>query len=242
MIKFKYLIKVKFFLVYTFFYLISTGLANGKSSKNEIFFDLENGLNRRDIKVIRQYFEEKESIKIKKRFSKIIKDFPNAKWEIKNKKANLSNKNYADVKITGSKLINGKEFILESNFNYYYSFNDGKIDNGHIKNHLTTIRNDKNLVDINFSIPNNVLTGSKYEIDIILNKPLEEGIIAGGIKSHQIDSILENTIKLEPLVSGGIFKVTRAPAKPGIQIWSGIIAHPEGLISFTKTVNILQEE
>ena len=61
MIKFKYLIKVKFFLVYTFFYLISTGLANGKSSKNEIFFDLENGLNRRDIKVIRQYFEEKES-------------------------------------------------------------------------------------------------------------------------------------------------------------------------------------
>ena len=241
MIKFKYLIKVKFLLVYTFFYLISNELAISQSSRNEIFLNLENGLNRRDLAVIKKYFGEKESIKMKKRFVKIISDFPNSEWQIINKKSNKLNKDYADVKILGSKIINGKEFIFESTFNYYYSLNDGKIDSGLIKNHLTTIRNDKSLVDITFSIPNNVLTGSKYEINIILNKPLEDSLIAGGIKSNQIDSIIENTIKLEPLVSGGIFKSTRAPAKPGIQIWSGIIAHPEGLISFTKTVNIIEK-
>ena len=53
--------------------------------------------------------------------------------------------------------------------------------------------------------------------------------------------LIQPKIKLEPLVSGGIFKITRAPTKPGTQIWTGIIAHPEGLISFTKTVNIIQE-
>ena len=240
--KFNYFKKVKFLVVYTFFYLISAELAIGQSLSNEILLNLENGLNKRDFGVIQKYFEEKESIKIKNRYSKLIKDFPNSQWEIENKRSIKLEKEYANVKISGSKIINGKEFILESNFNYYYSFRNGKIQNGLIKNHLTTIRNDKNLLDITFSIPNNVLTGSQYDIDIIIKKPLEDNIIAGGIKSHQIDSIIKESIKLEPLVSGGIFKVTRAPSKAGIQIWSGIIAHPEGLISFTKTVNILEDK
>ena len=240
--KFNYFKKVKFLVVYTFFYLISAELAIGQSLSNEILLNLENGLNKRDFGVIQKYFEEKESIKIKNRYSKLIKDFPNSQWEIENKRSIKLEKDYANVKISGSKIINGKEFILESNFNYYYSLRNGRIQNGLIKNHLTTIRNDKDLLDITFSIPNNVLTGSQYDIDIIIKKPLEDNIIAGGIKSHQIDSIIKESIKLEPLVSGGIFKVTRAPSKPGIQIWSGIIAHPEGLISFTKTVNILEDK
>ena len=38
-----------------------------------------------------------------------------------------------------------------------------------------------------------------------------------------------------------IFKITRAPSKPGIQIWSGIIAHPEGMITFTKSIDIVDK-
>ena len=237
MINSHYLPKLKYFLVYIFFYLISAELAISQSLTNKVLLDLENGLNKRDFGIIKKYFEEKESKKIEDDFTKIIKDFPNSKWTIKNQK----DKDYADIAISGSKIVNGKEFILESNFNYYYSLNNGKIKNGLIKNHLTTIRSDKNSLDINFSIPNNVLTGANYDIDIIINNPLEENAIAGGIKSHQVDSIIKQTIELEPLVSGGIFKVTRAPAIPGIQVWTGIIAHKEGMISFTKTVNIIKE-
>tara|TARA_B100000927_G_scaffold152455_1_gene122892 strand:- start:79 stop:792 length:714 start_codon:yes stop_codon:yes gene_type:complete len=229
-----YLAKLKFFLVYIFFYLISTELAIGQVITKEILLNLENGLNKRDFTVIKKYFNEKESQKINNRFSKIIKDFPNSKWTIQK-----NNIDYADINISGSKIINGKEFIFQSDFQYFYSLENGKIKNGHIKNQLTTIRNDNNALDINFSIPNTVLTGTNYDIDIIVNNPLQENVIAGGIKSHEVDTIIKQTVKLEPLVSGGIFKVTRAPTKPGIQVWSGIIAHPEGLISFTKTVNIV---
>ena len=90
-------------------------------------------------------------------------------------------------------------------------------------------------------IRDRVLTGSKYDIDIILNKPLEEVIIAGAIKAHQENSFFEQEISLEPLASGGIFKMTRAPSQPGIQIWSGIIAHPQGIITFTKSIDIVDE-
>ena len=118
---------------------------------------------------------------------------------------------------------------------------NGKIKQGNIKKLFTTIRNDNKKIDITFRIPDEVLTGAEYDIDIILNKPLEGVIIAGGIKSHQVDSIFEQEISLEPLVSGGIFKMTRAPSKPGIQIWSGIIAHPKGIITFTKSIDIVNE-
>ena len=103
------------------------------------------------------------------------------------------------------------------------------------------IRTDNNKIDIIFKIPDKVLTGSKYDIDIILNKPLEEVIIAGAIKPHQVNSLFEQEILLEPLVSGGIFKMTRAPTKPGIQLWSGIIAHPLGMITFTKSIDIVDQ-
>ena len=66
-------------------------------------------------------------------------------------------------------------------------------------------------------------------------------IIAGAIKPYQVNSLFEQEIVLEPLASGGIFKMTRAPSKPGIQIWSGIIAHPEGIITFTKSIDIVDK-
>ena len=145
------------------------------------------------------------------------------------------------IKVSGEKIVNGEKHKLESNFDYLFSTVNGKIDEGIIKNLFTTIRNDEKKIDISFSIPDKVLTGSKYDIDIILNKPLEDVIIAGAIKPHQVDSFLEQEIILEPLASGGIFKMTRAPSKPGIQVWSGIIAHPEGMITFTKSINIVDE-
>ena len=145
------------------------------------------------------------------------------------------------IKVLGKKIVNGEIHILESNFDFLFSIVNGKIDKGIIKNLFTTIRNDEEKINISFSIPDKVLTGSKYDIDIILNKPLEEVIIAGAIKPHAVNSIFEQEILLEPLASGGIFKMTRAPSKPGMQIWSGIIAHPEGMITFTKSIDIVDK-
>ena len=131
--------------------------------------------------------------------------------------------------------------MLESDFDYLFSIVNGKIDEGIIRDLFTTIRNDDKKIDISFKIPDKVLTGAKYDIDIILNKPLEEVIIAGAIKPHQENSFFEQEILLEPLASGGIFKMTRSPSKPGIQVWSGIIAHPKGMITFTKSIDIVDK-
>jgi len=227
--------------LYLLIYLIIPHSAITQTLKVDFIRNLENSLNARDLDFIRKNFSNKESQNIPKQFSKIINDFPNSKWKIKRLKSNIPNKEILRIKVSGKKIVNGEMHILESDFDYVFFVLNGKIDEGTIKNLFTTIRNDDKKIDISFKIPDKVLTGSKYDIDIILNKPLEEVIIAGAIKPHQVNSFFEQEILLEPLASGGIFKMTRAPSKPGIQIWSGIIAHPKGMITFTKSIDIVEK-
>ena len=227
--------------LYLFIYLIIPNSAITQGLRIDFIRNLENSLNARDLEFIRKNFINYEDQNIQKQFTKIINDFPDSRWKIKRLNSNVPNKISLRINVSGKKTINEEIHILESNFDYLFSILNGKIDQGIIKNLFTTIRNDNKSIDVSFKIPDKVLTGSKYDIDIILNKPLKDVIIAGGLKSHQIESIFEQEISLEPLVSGGIFKMTRAPSKQGIQIWSGIIAHPKGMITFTKSIEIVDQ-
>ena len=227
--------------IYIFIYLISPKLAITQNTNVDIRANLENALNSRNLKLIKNIFKEDENSKIQEKFKEIIKDFPNSKWQIKRLSGENSKEKIFNIKVNGTKIVNGEIYFLESNFKYLFSIQNDKINNGNIKNLLTTIRNDQNKIDIIFRIPEKVLTGTKYDIDIILNEPLGDVIIAGGIISHQDDSYLKQEINIEPLASGGIFKTTRASSKPARQIWSGIIAHPKGTISFTKSVEIVEK-
>jgi len=229
------------FPLYLFIYLILPYSAITQTLKVNFIRNLETSLNKRDLEFVRKNFRNDENQNIPKQFSKIINDFPDSKWKIKRLESHIPNKEILRISVSGRKIVNGEMHILESDFDYVFSVLNGKIDEGTIKNLFTTIRNDDKKIDISFKIPDKVLTGTKYDIDIILNKPLEEVIIAGAIKAHQESSFFEQEILLEPLSSGGIFKITRAPSKPGIQIWSGIIAHPEGMITFTKSIDIVDE-
>ena len=227
--------------LYLFIYLIIPNSAITQTLKVDFIRNLETSLNKRDLDFIRKNFRNDENQNIPKQFSKIINDFPDSKWKIKRLKSNIPNKEILRIKVSGKKIVNGEMHILESDFDYVFSVLNGKISDGTIRNLFTIIRNDHKKIDISFKIPDKVLTGSKYDIDIIINKPLEEVIIDGAIKPHQVNSFFDQEILLEPLASGGIFKMTRAPSKPGIQIWSGIIAHPEGMITFTKSIDIVDE-
>ena len=227
--------------LYLFIYLIFPNSAITQTLKVDFIRNLELALNRRDLGFIRENFRVDENQNMMKQFSKIIDDFPDSTWKIKRLKSNIPDKNILRIKVSGEKIFNGEKHILDSKFDYFFSIVNEKIDKGIIRNLFTTIRNDDKKIDISFKIPDKVLTGSKYDIDIILNKPLEEVIIAGSIKPHQVYSFFEQEILLEPLATGGIFKMTRAPSKPGIQIWSGVIAHPKGMITFTKSIDIVDE-
>ena len=229
-----------FSLVYIFFYLISAMNAISENWKQELLINLERNLNKKNINFVNKLFEDNEREKIIREYNKLIDEFPNIKWRIKNISPENTNNKIINIKLTGSKVINDNKYFLNSDFNYIFSFENGKFINPQIKNHLTTIRNDNQELDIDILIPDRVLTGSNYDLDIVINNPLNDSIIAGTIDEYKEDNLFKKDINLIPLASGGLFKVTRAPTKPGTQIWTGLIAHPKGLISFTKSVDILE--
>tara|TARA_Y100001933_G_scaffold102783_1_gene103475 strand:- start:255 stop:980 length:726 start_codon:yes stop_codon:yes gene_type:complete len=228
-------------IIYIFFYLISPRFAISEDIYKKFFQNIETELNQRNFVKLEKYFDKNDKIDFKNKFYKLIEEFPDARWEIVQSESIKDDQHKLDIKLYGSKNLNGKKFKLESRFNFVFNLDNGLIKQSNIENNLTIIRSDDKQIDITISIPDKVLTGSKYDIDIILNKPLEETIIAGGIKEYQKGQLLNQSIALEPLAAGGIFKVSRAPLIPGIQIWTGIIAHPRGLVSFTKTVNIVKD-
>ena len=229
-----------FFLVYIFFYLISAKNAISENFKQEILVNLESNLNKRNLNFIDKLFEDKEKERIIKKYKKIVYEFPNLKWKIINTSAKNSNNKIININLIGSKVINDKTYYLTSNFDYLFSLKNGKFKDPQIKNHLTIIRNDNQELDIDIFIPDQVLTGSNYDLDIVINNPLNGAIIAGTIDEYQEANLIKKETNLIPLASGGLFKVTRAPSKPGTQIWTGLIAHPKGFISFTKSVDILE--
>ena len=226
--------------LYLFIYLIVPNSAITETTKVDFRRNLEKALNTGNLEYIKATFRDDESSLIPKKFSKIIQEFPDSKWKIKSLKSNNPSENMFQIKVIGKKMLDKEIYILESNFSYLFTKTNERINKGTVKKLFTIVRNDNKKIDITFKIPDEVLTGAKYDIDIIIDKPLDGKIIAGGIKPHQIDSFLDQEIAIVPLVAGGIFKVTRAPTKPGIQIWSGIIAHPQGMITFTKTIDIIE--
>ena len=228
-------------IIYIFFYLISSRFAICEDNFKKIFQNIETALNQRNFASLEKYFDKNEKIDFKNKFFKLTKEFPDAKWKIIKSKSIDPNQHELEMRLYGSNNLNGKRFKLESRFNFVFYLEDGLIKQSNIQNNLTTIRNDDDQIDIKIYIPDKVLTGTKYDIDIILSQPLEDTIIAGGIQEYQEREFLNQSIPLEPLATGGIFKVSRAPLIPGIQIWTGIIAHPSGLVSFTKTVNIVED-
>ena len=228
-------------IIHIFFYLISSRFAICENNPSQNFRNIENDLNQRNFVKLEKYFDNNAKIDFKNKFLKLIKEFPDAKWEIIKSESINTNQHKLDMKLYGSKYLNGKKFKLESSFDFLFNLNNGLIKQNSIENNFTTIRSDDNQIDITISIPDKVLTGSKYDIDVVLNQPLEDTIIAGGIKEYQEGKLLNQSIPLEPLAAGGIFKVSRAPLVPGIQTWTGIIAHPSGLVSFTKTVDIVDD-
>ena len=229
-----------FSLVYIFFYLLSAKSAISENFKQEMLVELESNLNKRNIDFIDKLFNDNEKDRIIKKYNKIVYEFPNIKWKIQNISPKNANNKIINVNLTGSKVINDKTYFLKSNFDYLFYFKNGKFKEPQIKNHLTIIRNDNQELDLDIFIPDKVLTGSNYDLDIVINNPLNGAIIAGSIDEYQEANLIKRDINLIPLASGGLFKVTRAPSKPGTQIWTGLIAHPKGFISFTKSVDILE--
>ena len=113
--------------IYLFIYLIFPHSAITQTTKVDLRRNIENALNSRNVKFIKQSFTNEEHLKISKKFSKILQEFPDSKWKIKKLKSNNPSEEIYQIKVIGKKLVQGEIYMLESKFNYLFSAVNGKI-------------------------------------------------------------------------------------------------------------------
>lgn len=204
---------------------------------------LESSLNNEEINALNKFMSTEIYVNLKNKYNSIQDKFSNAKWEIKPGLKLKDNRQSINVYLTAEKQLGDKKYSLKAAQRIAISKENSKIINQEVLSEYSILKDLDLKMDISINIPDSVLTGSKYDIDIILEEPLEDAIIAGGlaaINSNEKENIIINkNIPLAPMGSGGLFKTVQAPLTPGKQEWAALIAHPKGLISITKMVRIV---
>tara|TARA_Y100001968_G_scaffold319680_1_gene351568 strand:+ start:567 stop:1181 length:615 start_codon:yes stop_codon:yes gene_type:complete len=202
---------------------------------------LEIALNNRDEKSLNKIFSPEVSSQIKLEYNNFLKRFHNAEWEIFPSK---ENENLFKVFIKGKHKSGSHTYDMQTEQTLYLKQDKDRIIKHEVLSEYSILNESENNLEVQVEIPDKVLTGTKYNVDIIVKKPLSNSMIAGGLIHLNQDKYrkdLNSFINLSPLGSGGIFKIVQAPLTPGSQTLAALIAHPDGLIAITKKVQVVSE-
>ncbi len=203
---------------------------------------LQSSLNNPTTNQLEKIFSKESLVKLEKERDRFSKNYSNTNWIIKNIQKNIGSKKIYEVLITGERKLGDQSFFLETNQILSIEIIKNKIIDYQVLNESSILKTLNSPLEVKVSIPDQVLTGERYDIDIIIEQPLSNNFLTGGLISTNKDEIKTGNsphINLFQLNSGGIFKSIQAPFNPGKQTLAALLVHPEGIICITKVVRII---
>tara|TARA_B100000214_G_scaffold214505_1_gene155817 strand:+ start:348 stop:1013 length:666 start_codon:yes stop_codon:yes gene_type:complete len=201
---------------------------------------LEEALNLGSNNKIKNIFLQQSFNKFNKNYQDFRKKYKDAKWSIQPINHDL-NKSLVAVNIKSTREINDHIYNLNTKQIVMVETYKNKIKGYKVIEEESILNSQSSPLIIKIESPENVLTGEKYEVNLIIEKPLDNEVTAGGITLLQNENnmnISNNPYGIKPNQSGGLFKYIQAPLQPGNQTISAIITHPEGIYSITKKIKV----
>jgi len=215
--------------------------AFSKNIDNQLLINqLEELLNQRDDNLLKELFQQKSFNLFNKQYLDFRKKYKNAKWSIKSI-TNVKNKSFIDIKIISSRKINDQMYDLHTKQTVKLETYKNKIKGYEVINEESILNSQKSPLIIKIVSPDKVFTGEKYEMNLIIENPLDNSLTASGmivLKNEDNKKISNYNFGIKPNQSGGLFKYIQAPLKPGSQTISAIITHPEGIYLITKKIKV----
>ena len=226
------------------FLLIFPILINSAISKDIekqlISTQLEEILNQKKYTLLKDLFLQNSLKKFDKHYLGFTKNYKDTEWSIKTMR-NEPNKAFLDVRITSRREIDEKIYNLNTKQTVEIETSNNKIKSYKVINEESILNSQKSPLVVKIISPDQVLTGERYEINLILEHPLDKSLIASGmivLKNDENINIYNDRFGIKINQAGGLFKYIRAPLKPGSQTISAIITHPEGIYSITKKIKV----
>ena len=206
---------------------------------------LEQVLNGGDSAELAALIDGDQSTVLERRYTRFTEEFPEARWSVRPADSLQDGRPTFEVTVTGVGEADGLRYRLEATQRLALSIQGGRILEQQLMEEQSLLRSGDQPLPVSLEIPDAVLTGSRYDVDVIFDQPLGPAIVAGGLiplTPQEVENQTRPNLRLEPMGGGGLFKTVQAPQTPGSQFWAAMLVHPDGVVTVTKRVRVVGSE
>jgi hypothetical protein len=171
--------------------------------------------------------------------------FPDARWQLSSGPRLKDGSATVLVRVRGTREDGPLRFRLEAEQQLLLESNGRRITGQTVLRDQAVLRSGSVDLPITLLIPDAVLTGQRYDVDVLVDEPLDGAIVAGGIVAltpQQVTALDSPSLQLGALGGGGLFRIVQAPFTPGSQTWAVLLVHPEGVVSVSKRVRVVADK
>ena len=175
----------------------------------------------------------------------LLSRFPDARWQISTGPTLRDGRQTVLLRVRGSRQDGPLRFRLEAEQQLALESDGSRITAQTLIREQALLRTGDTDLRVSLLIPDAVLTGQRYDVDVVLDEPLEGAIVAGGIvglSPDQVTAFESPALQLGALGGGGLFRTVQAPFSPGSQTWAVLLVHPQGLVSASKRVRVVADK
>ena len=176
------------------------------------------------------------------RLARFQQDFPEVTWQVEPAAPTPDGRPTLSLRVRGAAESEGLTYALEASEQIAIRLDNGQLVEQELLAQQSLLRSGERPLAVNVAIPDVVLTGSRYDIDLVVEEPLGQALVAGGLidlTDEQLTAQTRPTLQLAPQGGGGLFKSVQAPQQPGSQTWAVMLVHPDGVVTATKRVRVV---
>ena len=176
------------------------------------------------------------------RYQRFLQDFPEVTWQVEPAAPTPDGRPTLSLRVRGAAESEGLTYALEASEQIAIRLDNGQLVGQELLAQQSLLRSGERPLAVNVAIPDVVLTGSRYDVDLIVQEPLGQALVAGGLidlTDEQLSAQMRPDLPLAPQAGGGLFKSVQAPQEPGSQTWAVMLVHPDGVVTATKRVRVV---
>ena len=178
------------------------------------------------------------------RFRRFSMRFPETRWAVRAGQPLADGRPTVKLAVSGTRQQDGLSYSFKAKQRLALSTAGGLITAQEVLSDQSVLTSASKPLPISLMIPDTVLTGSRYDVDVVVDQPLGKALLAGGLTPVTAQQVLVQEspdVQLEPLGGGGLFKSVQAPFQPGVQTWAALLVHPDGVITVSKRVQVVDD-
>ncbi|MEM7594079.1 MAG: nuclear transport factor 2 family protein [Cyanobacteria bacterium P01_A01_bin.83] len=221
----------------------------------EIISEIEEAANNRDLERLMEYHDQDftntdglTADTLTKAVTQMWDKYPQLEYSTEIQSWSESENGLVAETITtikGVKNIQGRKTSLDSTIKSRQYFEEDKLQRQEILAEQSKLTSGDNPPQVEVVAPSTVKPGAKYNFDLIVNEPLGDRVLLGGVQEEKTAGNLylnPTAIELEPLPAGGIYKVATAPLLPDSNWLSAVLVRGDGITMITHRVNIQEDQ